>query len=326
MKSEYRIALINEQPRLVALADILRSVAAFALDIETADWWDRRLERVSLIQLAYRSGSELRVAVVDALAPLDVEALRRPLELDTAVKAVHNASFDAARLSRHFKIKVSPIHDTMLAARRSGERRYSLKAQAEAHLGLLLDKGEQRGDWGVRPLGPRQIEYAARDAAATLLLYEHQRARGLSGDYRPRDARADTQSALPLEGTAPRLEPRPVPAADEGHARDEPRAGAALPDVALALLGIVTELPSRYYPEQLAVNVGGDRTGLAGWIVDRVLGREADVDESLAKEEIVRLCRLGLIRITATRRLEATEYGKEVWLRQRRVGPETPNL
>ena len=316
MKTGYRVTFVNDPPRLVALAEALLKAPAFALDIETADWWDRHLERVSLLQLAYRSGDELRVAVVDALAPFDPAPLRAPLEREPVTKAVHNAAFDAARLYRHFRITVSPVHDTMLAARRSGERRYSLKAQAEAHLGLRLDKGEQRGDWGVRPLGPRQIEYASRDAAATLLLYEHQRARGLSGDYRPRDARADTQSALPLEGTAPRLDEIPIPAVGGGYAQDEPRAGAALPDAALALLGIVAELPSRYYPEQLAASVGGDRVGLAGWIIDRVLGRDADVDESLAKEEIAGLCRLGLLRITPTRRLEATESGQSFW-RQR---------
>ena len=148
---DYRITFINDQARLAALADGLESVGAVALDIETADWWDRQRERVSLVQLAYRAGDEFRVAVVDALAPLDPTTLRRPLELSPAVKAVHNAAYDAARLARHYEIKVSPVHDTMLAARRSGERRYSLKAQAEAHLGMRLDKEEQRADWGLRP-------------------------------------------------------------------------------------------------------------------------------------------------------------------------------
>ena len=321
MKSDYRISFINDQSRLTALAEGLGAAPAFALDIETAEWWDPGRERVSLIQLAYRSGPELRVAVVDALAPLDPAALRRPLELGPAVKAVHNAAFDATRLSRHFKISVSPIHDTMLAAKRSGERRYSLKAQAERYLGMHLDKEAQRADWGLRPLGPRQIAYAARDAAATLLLYEHQQGRGLSGDYRPRDVRGSSQGALPLGDSAPRLEAKEAPTGSEGAAQEKglPRAGAELSDVALALLGIVTELPSRYYPEQLAVNVGGDRVGIAGWIIDRVMGPDADVDESAAKETIAGLCRSGLVVITHTRRLEASKAGEAVWRGQQRV-------
>ena len=87
----------------------------------------------------------------------------------------------------------------MLAARRSGERRYSLRAQAAAHLGTALDKGEQQSDWSRRPLTPRQLHYAGMDAASTLLLYEHQLARGLTGEYRLRDAPEQTQEVLPLD-------------------------------------------------------------------------------------------------------------------------------
>lgn len=311
---DYRVTFINDQARLAALAAGLESVGAVALDIETADWWDRHRERVSIIQLAYRRAGELRVAVVDALAPLDPAALRRPLELDHTVKAVHNAAYDAARLARHYGIKVSPVHDTMLAARRSGERRYSLKAQAETHLGMRLDKEEQRADWGLRPLGPRQIAYAAADAAATLLLYEHQAGRGLRGDYRPRGDSAAGQVALPLGEPASSESTNP-PEVDSPRRRGPEE--MELSDVALALLGIVTELPSRYYPEQLAASVGGDRVGLAGWIIDQMLGREADVDESVAKEEIAGLCRMGLVRITPTRRLAAEDAGAGVWCRSR---------
>lgn len=319
MRPDYRITFINDQARLASLAESLAAVPALALDIETADWWDPGRERVSLIQLAYRSAGELRVAVIDALAPLDPIILRRPLEQDSATKAVHNAAFDAARLARHFRIAVAPIHDTMLAARRGGERRYSLKAQAETHLGLHLDKGEQRGDWGLRPLVPRQIAYAARDAAATLLLYEHQRDRRLSGDYVPRAARVGSQAALPLSEPAPHPGPNPPPVSGDTSARVRPQEYEAMSDEALALLGIITELPSRYYPEQLAASVGGDRVGLAGWIVDQVLGREGDVDEAAAKEWIAGLCRLGLVRITPTRRLVATESGEAAWRQRHRV-------
>ena len=50
-------------------------------------------------------------------------------------KPIHNAAYDAVRLSHHFRIYASPIHDTMLAARRRGEKRYSLRAQAQPHIG-----------------------------------------------------------------------------------------------------------------------------------------------------------------------------------------------
>src|SRR5437763_10872622 len=183
MELDYRVTFINDQPRLLALSEGLESVPALALDIETVNWWSPHSERVALIQLAYRAGGRVRVAVVDALAPLDPAALRRPLELVTATKVIHNAAFDAVRLARHYRISAAPIHDTMLAARRGGERRYSLKAQAEKHLGLPLDKGARQSDWSLRPLHPKQLSYAALDAVAALLLYEHQVSRGLKGDF-----------------------------------------------------------------------------------------------------------------------------------------------
>ena len=149
MKLDYRIAFISDQPRLRDFCESLGPVAALALDIETTDWWNPQHERVALIQLAYRVNHELRVAVIDALAGLDPTLLRHPLELPTTTKVMHNAGFDAVRLSRHFKISIAPIYDTLLAARRSGEKRYSLKAQVEKHLNLPLDKHAQQSDWVV---------------------------------------------------------------------------------------------------------------------------------------------------------------------------------
>src|SRR5215218_8993586 len=186
MNADYQVTYVNAPGRLAALAGALPTSSALALDIETASWWDRRAERVSLIQLAYRAAGRIRVAVVDALAGFEVNGLRSALECAGVVKAVHNAAFDVPRLDRHLGLRVSPVHDTCLAARRGGERGCSLKAQAQKHLGLALDKGERLSDWGARPLDPRQVAYAALDAAATLLLYEHQAGRGLRDEYRPR--------------------------------------------------------------------------------------------------------------------------------------------
>jgi hypothetical protein len=161
MKLDYRVSFINDRPRLEALGEALASVPVVALDIETTDWWSPQTEQVALVQLTYRNGGGLRAAVVDAPALPELAPLRRPLELNTVTKAVHNAAFDAARLSRHFRIDTAPIYDTLIAARRNGERRYSLKAQAETHLGLKLDKDARLSDWGMRPLSPHQVDYAA---------------------------------------------------------------------------------------------------------------------------------------------------------------------
>lgn len=305
------IGLVKSPRELAALAARLCSEPALALDLETADWWDRRLERVSLVQLAFREGPRLRVAVLDALSGLDLTPLRAPLESDVVTKAIHNAAYDAERLWRHFRIRAAPIHDTMLAARRGGERRYSLRAQAGAHLGVELDKGEQRGDWGRRPLTAEQLRYAALDAACTLLLYESQVARGLSAGYRPREEARERQTSLPLGDVS-----APAPAAREPTAAGaEEATSVGLRAPAVALLGVVTELAGRYSPERLAASAGSERVGLAGWIIDRVIGAGADIDEETAKLEIAELCERGLARLDGGRRLGATEAGALLWRR-----------
>src|SRR5262245_40114573 len=129
----HTVEFINDSSSLDAIIARIERATALALDIETINWWNREAERVSLIQLAFREGAAYCVAVIDALAGFDLEPLRAPLELSLATKAIHNASYDAVRLARHYRIATSPIHDTMIAARRSGDKQCSLKAQVEAH-------------------------------------------------------------------------------------------------------------------------------------------------------------------------------------------------
>lgn len=303
---EHTFEFIHTQAQLIELADRAAQAHALALDIETINWWDRAAEKVALVQLAFRAGDHTHVAIIDTLAKLELEPLRRPLELSISTKAIHNASFDASRMLRHYGIVTSPIHDTMLAARRSGEKKCSLKAQAETHLGLSLDKTEQRSDWGRRPLSEEQLHYASLDAACTLLLYEQQLERGLRGDYELREQTKLRQALLPLP--EPALIDQPLPAS-----LIQASVELDLETASLALLGIIAELGGRYSPEHLAVSVGSERVGLAGWIIDRTLGTEADIDETSAKQAIAALCEQQLVRLSLTRRLEATLQGLQHW-------------
>jgi hypothetical protein len=317
----HTVEYIGEQGSLAAMIGRIEAAPALALDIETINWWDRQAERVALVQLAFREEDRIHALVIDALTGLDLTVLRTSLELSLQTKAIHNAAYDAVRLARHFNIFTSPVFDTMLAARRGGEKKCSLQAQVATHLGLELDKAEQRGDWGRRPLSREQLDYAALDAICTLMLYERQIARGLRGDYEvphraPRPQAR--QSSLPLSSDpgelrirAADVEAKPVGSND---IRIEVRPVPIDLDAAtLALLGIVTELSGRYSPEQLAASVGCERIGLAGWIVDRLLGVDEDIDENTAKQQIAALCESELIQISPSRRLEATTVGAQAW-------------
>ncbi len=316
------VEYVGDQNRLSELVERIRSVSVLALDIETINWWDRDAERIALVQLAYREseshlGSKaalpIQVAIVDPLAGIDLTALKVPLELGLMPKVIHNASYDAVRLARHCGIRTSPIFDTMLAARRSGEKKCSLKAQVGAYLGIELDKAEQRSDWSRRPLTMLQLEYAALDASCTLLLYELQAVRGLRGDYelaKQIEKNLMSQAALPLGEESPRANVGPKMAKSPASGQID---STDLGLESLALLGIVAELSGRYSPEQLAASVGGERIGLAGWIIDNVLGRDEDLDEAAAKQEIRSLCERGLIHISLSRRLEVAGSGAELW-------------
>jgi hypothetical protein len=310
----HTVEFVNDKPALTAAIDRLAAAPVIALDIETIYWWDRESERVSLIQLAFREDAEIRVIVIDALADFDPDLLRRPLELSAQTKAIHNAGFDAVKLSYHFSIATSPIHDTMLAARRGGERKCSLKAQVETHLGFQLDKTEQRGDWSRRPLSMEQLNYASLDAVCTLLLYEKQIARGLRGDYqlRPQSrVRTEiTQQSLALKDADPRVA---VPDAGAPELLQLASEIGDLNPCAFALLGVIAELGGRYSPEHLIASVRAERIGLAGWIIDHTLGADADIDELTAKQELAALIDKGLARLSISRRLEATAAGLKFW-------------
>jgi ribonuclease D len=165
-KPDFILEFIKESSRLSKLCAVLLETPAFALDIETTQWWNRQRERIALIQIAFRRAGQIKVAVIDALAGFDLSSLGAPLGHNSTVKIVHNAGFDASRLAAHYDFQVSPVFDTMLAARRSGERKYSLKAQAASHLNLTLDKSARQSDWSRRPLDKRQLYYAALDPFA----------------------------------------------------------------------------------------------------------------------------------------------------------------
>ncbi len=211
----------------------------------------------------------------------------------------------------------------MAAARGGGDRRYSLQAQAQIHLNLPLDKSGQRSDWSRRPLDAKQIHYAALDAFATLLLYEHQTKRKLNGHFQLKSAIESAQASLPLIDESKTKTSRIKSSSNDrrspvNRSDSLPKDEFSLPEK--ALLGIITELPTRYHPDQLTASVGVEqRVGLAGWIIDKTLGVGTDLDEETAKLAIANLCERNLVRITETRRLEATEDGARRWQQMRSI-------
>lgn len=290
MITDHRIEYIDHPTSLAAMLGRLSNVPVIALDLETIDWWKRADERISILQLGFREETGITVAILDLLSPLDPEPLRAPLEWGMQVKAIHNASYDAVRLARHFGIHTSPVHDTMLAARRSGEKGNSLRDLSLRHLGVELEKAEQRSDWRRRPLTESQLRYAALDAVCTLLLYEQQVAAGLVGTYH-----------LPSSIERP-AQPTPPQTPD-----------APSDDLAVALCQIIATFPDRYTPLQLAITITDQRSGMVGWILDRhsippLCSPGASLEDRALREAEVQtviesLCRQARLQLSTSGRL-----------------------
>jgi ribonuclease D len=109
--------------------------------------------------------------VIIALHKSKPPALLRQLLGDRSIEKIfHHAAFDVGFLRYRLDTNVDPVFCTKVAVRIAGvARNPTLETLTAELLGVTLDKGEQRSDWSVRPLGERQLEYAARD-----VLFLHQ--------------------------------------------------------------------------------------------------------------------------------------------------------
>jgi len=111
------------------------------------------------VGLDHRSRS--RDYIVDPLADIDLEPLRRALEPREIV--LHGADYDLRMLRRGLNLVTTRIFDTLIAARLLGIREFSLAALLKRYFGLELLKGSQKANWARRPLPERMAEYAIND-------------------------------------------------------------------------------------------------------------------------------------------------------------------
>ena len=75
-KPDFTLKFIKNAGELERLSDVLAALPAFALDIETTEWWNRHRERIALIQIAFRAEGQIKVFIIDALSDFDPEPLR----------------------------------------------------------------------------------------------------------------------------------------------------------------------------------------------------------------------------------------------------------
>jgi DNA polymerase-1 len=161
----YRV--VRQQADLAAVAQAVDESARVRLDTETTGL-DPRADRVRLLTLATDRGTWLiDCFAVDPRPVFDVLAAR-PL-------VAHNAAFDLGFL-RRLGFVPGAVHDTVLLSRllhgaRHPRGFHGLVECMARELEQALDKGQQKSDWSGE-LTQAQLEYAARDAAVLLPLFE----------------------------------------------------------------------------------------------------------------------------------------------------------
>jgi ribonuclease D len=141
---------------LQELAARLRGAPWVALDTE-ADSLHAYPEKLCLLQVAI-PGEEL---LVDPLADIHLEPLWEALDGHELI--FHAADYDLRLLFQGHHFKPTVIFDTMWAARLLGETRFGLNDALTKHLGIRLEKGAQKANWGKRPLTERMTSYALND-------------------------------------------------------------------------------------------------------------------------------------------------------------------
>lgn len=170
MTLDYKTILVEDEEGLrTAVAAAFRA-GVCGLDTETTGL-DPRSDRLRLVQVAVPG----TVFVVDAFRVKRLSPLGDLLSDRGVLKVFQSAAFDLKFLRAAGLRGVERLFDTMLAARLLDcglpGPGHSLGALAKDHLGVDLDKSLQSSDFSGA-LSREQVEYAARDAAVLIPLYE----------------------------------------------------------------------------------------------------------------------------------------------------------
>jgi DNA polymerase I len=197
--------LIKDAESLRRACEGLSREKALGFDTETTELDPRRGE-LRLVQ--FSTGKEAKIIDLRGFSggsglnsDPSLQPLRTLLEDPKVVKVAHNARFDAKWVRFHLGCEPAGMFDTYLAslliAAGDTERRHSLADAAQFFLSMTLDKSEQVSDWSAKELSQSQLEYAARDAAIMLPLYQETQER-LARDGLARVAELEFGCLMPV--------------------------------------------------------------------------------------------------------------------------------
>ncbi len=162
------MTLITKSAELAALCTRLADADFVAVDTEfmrERTYWPR----LCLVQVA---GPE-DAAAIDPLASLDLTPLFSLLRAPQTVKVFHAARQDLEIFFQLMGSLPAPVFDTQVAAMVCGfGDQVSYETLASRLARAKVDKGSRFTDWSLRPLSPRQIEYALADVIHLRPVYQ----------------------------------------------------------------------------------------------------------------------------------------------------------
>ena len=162
--------MIQSAAELSELAARIHDAPWVGIDTE-ADSLHAYPEKLCLLQIAIPDGAYL----VDPLADLHLEPVWEAFDKHELI--LHASDYDLHLLYNGHHFRPTTLFDTMWAARLVGEPKFGLNDCLTKYLGLTLEKGAQKADWGRRPLTPRMVEYALNDVRHLRELEQKLRAR-----------------------------------------------------------------------------------------------------------------------------------------------------
>jgi len=162
--------IVDTRADLDALVQDLLGEKIVAIDTE-ADSFYHYFDKTCLVQVATRK----QIFLIDPLAlggPGELAPLAPVFASPDIVKVFHAAEYDLFVLKRDCRFTFQNLFDTMVSAQLLGYPSVGLASIAERHFGVNLPKDEQRSDWSLRPLRPKQLSYAAADVLYLIELTE----------------------------------------------------------------------------------------------------------------------------------------------------------
>ena len=168
-----RIHVLRDLQQCEAAAHELRLAGLVGFDTESKPQFVAGGEQTGphIVQFATAE----RAFIVPTEVPDTAAFLRAMLESETVLNVGFGLASDRALLFRKLGVKLAGTADVSRLVRRLGfTQDVGLKAAVAIVLGLRLPKSKKvtTSNWAARQLSPQQLQYAANDAHASLLVYQ----------------------------------------------------------------------------------------------------------------------------------------------------------